>query len=221
MIFNEANIYSQYLFILLYILVVGISTLKVYKKTKSVIWILSYLVMTLIISISAYSGITKSNIIPIAPLLLVSAIVFAVLFSFSKSGKKVSIEFSITALLGLQAFRLPLEIILHNWGETGTIPLTMTWSGQNLDIIAGIICLLGIPFYKKSLKLTWLIQVLSFGLLLNVIRVAVMSSPFPFSWPLERPLQLIFHMPYALIVPGFVTIAFICHLLVFRKLINR
>ena len=107
------------------------------------------------------------------------------------------------------------------WGSTKTIPMTMTWSGQNLDIITGILCLITIPLLNKHKSLVWGVQLISFGLLLNVLRVVIMSSPFPFSWKLETPLIIIGQFPYALIVPGFVGLAFISHLLVFRKLLQK
>ena len=42
---------------------------------------------------------------------------------------------------------------------------------------------------------------IGFALLANVARVVVMSSPLPFAWGVEPPLQLGMHLPYALIVP--------------------
>jgi hypothetical protein len=172
-------------------------------------------------SAGALTGITLKNIIPIVPILFGLNILFAILLSLSNFGKNLAASLSFTAILGLQTFRFPLELVLHHWSDLKTIPETMTWTGSNIDIIAGVICMIAIPFYKKSLKVVWAVQLISFALLINVIRVVIMSSPFPFSWQLDTPLQLIFHFPYVLIVPCAVTIALISHLLVFRKLFSE
>jgi hypothetical protein len=152
--------------------------------------------------------------------MLISTFTFCLLFSFSKFGKELGSFASFRILIGIQIFRLPLELILHHWGNNGTVPVEMTWSGQNFDIIAGIVSLVALPFLNTSVKVVWATQLIGFGLLLNVIRVAIFSSPFPFSWPLENPLQVIMYFPYALIVPVFVGIALICHILIFRKLLS-
>ena len=128
------------------------------------------------------------------------------------------LETPVVWLVGLQTFRLPLELILHHWAEIGTIPKTMTWTGSNIDIVAGIVALLFTPLLRFHKKLVWVPQLIGFFLLLNVLRVVLMSSPFPFSWELETPLLLAMYFPYVLIAPLFVLPAFMAHLLLFKKL---
>jgi hypothetical protein len=221
MLFVPSDSYTLISFIVLIVITIFLSLKSIFKIYKSKLWIVLFGLIVLILSLGAIFGITSDNIIPLAPLFLIINIFFAVTLTFSKFGKNITLTVSYTALLGLQSFRFPLELILHQWTQTGVIPQTMTWTGQNIDIVAGIICLIFIPFYKKHLGFVWTAQIIGFSLLLNVIRVAVMSSPFPFSWPLDKPLQLIFHFPYVLIVPCFVTVALSCHLLVFRKLLSK
>lgn len=221
MIFHQASVGSISAFLVLYAIVVGLALKSVFKIEGHQKWILTYIIVTFIISIGAYLEITLAYLIPMVPLIFVLILAFCLSFSYSETGKKLSDKFSFAALLGFQSFRFPLELILHEWGRTKTIPITMTFGGQNFDITAGLLCLVLIPFYSKSKKLVWSVQLISFLLLLNVMRVVMMSLPLPFSWDLEIPLQVIFHMPYALIVPGFVAIAIIGHLLVFRKLLEK
>jgi hypothetical protein len=54
----------------------------------------------------------------------------------------------------------------------------------------------------------------------NVLRVVVLSSPFPFAWPLANPLQLALYFPYVLIAPLFVGAALAGHLVAFRALVR-
>lgn len=164
------------------------------------------------------AGLPQKHVLPFFPLMFASVLILSLWFAFSEYGKRVSQVFSLATLIGLQGFRLPLELILHHWADLQTVPETMTWTGQNWDIVAGVASLLAIPFVNASRRLAWGVNMLGFVLLLNVLRVVIMSSPFPFSWPLENPIQLIAYMPYALIGPLFVGVAFAGHLIVFRKL---
>ncbi len=166
-------------------------------------------------------GMVARHILPLAPLLFAIIFLGVILFSFSKFGLEVGTAFSLTTLIGIQSFRLPLELILHHWAGLGTIPETMTWTGQNWDVITGVVSLFAIPFIKKSRKVAWGVQLIGFVLLLNVVRVVVMSSPFPFAWQLENPLQLILHFPYALIGPLFVGTALAAHMITFRMLLRK
>ena len=221
MLFTPSDSYTLTSFIILIVITIFLCLKTILKINKSQLWIVLFGLIVLILSLGAIFEITSDNIIPLAPLFLIMNIFFAIALTLSNFGKNITLTVSYTALLGLQSFRFPLELILHKWAQIGVVPQTMTWTGQNIDIIAGIICLIFIPFYKKYIGFVWTAQIIGFSLLLNVIRVAVMSSPFPFSWPLDKPLQVIFHFPYVLIVPCFVTVALSCHLLVFRKLLSK
>ncbi len=192
-----------------------------FKNSETKKWGIAFIVLTIAVSALAITGVTKAHVIPVAPILLLLSMAFSIGLAFSKGGKHLAVSLSFASLLGLQAFRFPLELILHKWYSVGTIPETMTWSGSNWDIIAGLVALVAIPFLNKSKKVAWGVQIVGFVLIINVIRVAMMSSPFPFSWPLEKPLLLIMYFPYAVIVPVFVVTALTCHLIAFRKLIER
>lgn len=207
---------------IIFALIMYVGIVLILKKTpKFLYWFLLFNLLIFVISLVALTGIGLTHTIPILPLLFVLIFAFTFYFSFSKSGKKLSELLPLTLLIGFQGFRLPLELILHHWANIGTIPKTMTWTGSNWDVMAGIISLLAIPFIKRSKFITWMAQLCGFFLLLNVLRTVVMSLPLPFSWPLEKPLLLAMYFPYALIVPIFVIPAFIGHLLVFRKLLHK
>lgn len=221
MLFNQASNISILTFLLLYSLTQFVVIKSIYNLKSAKKWILLYLALTIIVSTLAQLGITASNIIPIAPLLFGINILFAVLLVNSNFGKEVVKNITYKQLLGLQVFRVPLEIILYLWSTSKTVPDTLTWSGQNYDIISGLICFSFIPLYNKNKASIWFANIISSLLLINVIRVVILSSPFPISWDLKIPLQLIMHFPYALIVPGFVVVAISSHLLVFRKLLNE
>lgn len=124
------------------------------------------------------------------------------------------------ALVAFQGFRLPLEWVLHSWVAQGVIPHTMTWTGRNWDIISGLGALIIAPFCRRATNLAWIVNLVGFVLLVNVMRVAVLSSPVSFAWPVTPKLELIYHVPYALIVPVCVGGALIGHIVLTRALLR-
>ena len=120
-----------------------------------------------------------------------------------------------------QGFRLPLEIVLHAWGEAGTIPVQMTWSGQNFDVLAGVLALaLGAGWLARP-NATWLgvtAHVVGLGLLANVGRIALLSLPTPLKAFDGPPLLLPFHAPYTWIVPFAVGAALFGHVVGLRAI---
>lgn len=125
---------------------------------------------------------------------------------------------SLPALVAFQGFRLPLELVLHSWVAQGVIPFTMTWSGRNWDIISGVIALVAAPFCRRSIVAAWIANLVGLVLLANVMRVAVLSLPVPFGWPITPKLELIYHLPYALIIPICVGGALLGHIALTRAL---
>lgn len=164
------------------------------------------------------SGLLVAYPTPGIPIVFAVIGVGAVGLVYSSTGAMLSSGLTVSGLILFQSFRLPLELVLHSWAEQGTIPWTMTWSGQNFDIVTGILALVTFRFAKSSLRLAWIVNGVGFVLLMNVMRVAVMSSPLPFAWPVLPQLQLVQHLPYALIAPVCVGGALVGHLLLFRKL---
>jgi len=123
-----------------------------------------------------------------------------------------------------QGFRLPLEIVLHAWGEAGTIPLQMTWEGQNLDVVTGASALLlGAAWLARprATWLGWIVHALGLVLLLNVGRIAVLSLPTGFKAFEGPPLLLPFHAPYVWILPFAVAAALFGHVVGIRGLLKR
>ncbi len=176
--------------------------------------------LSLICSIT-FTGILAENPMPGLMIFMAGIMIVSTLFALSTVGKKLSITIPIYLLVAFQGFRLPLELVLHSWSEQGTIPTTMTWTGSNFDIISGIAALLFIPMVKKNEKMAWIPNIIGFALLMNVIRVAILSSPLPFAWQVEPPLQLALYFPYVLIVPVCVGGALIAHIVLTRALLKR
>lgn len=172
-------------------------------------------------SLIAASGLLEAKPFPLLMAFFAAGNAVAVLAAFSPVGKRLAMGLSLSALVGFQAFRLPLELVLHKWALIGTIPETMTWTGANFDVLSGILALAAAPFVNRFRILGWCFNLIGFILLLNVIRVAILSSPLPFAWKVDPPLQLIFHLPFALIGPVCVAGALAGHIVLTRALLIK
>ena len=80
----------------------------------------------------------------------------------------------------LSGFRFPLELLMHRAYVEGLMPVQMSYSGQNYDIVSGITAgalalWLGRGRAPRGVVATW--NVLGFLLLVNIVTVAVVSTP--------------------------------------------
>ena len=158
---------------------------------------------------------------PGIPLFFVSANLVALAYALSPAGARLAHGLPLSALLLFQGFRLPLELILHGWVGAGIIPETMTWSGQNFDIVSGILAILLAPLVVKRPGLAWIFNGVGLLLLVNVARVATLSSPLPFGWGVQPPLTLVYSLPYAWIGPVCVGGALAGHVILTRALLRK
>jgi len=198
------------------------SVLRTYGRGRVVV--ITFTVLT--VWLGALTALVASGKMPFLPLnglpvFFGSMLVICIAAALSPFGQRLATSVPLAALVGFQAFRLPLELVLHEWAAQGTIPNTMTWTGQNWDIISGITALLCAPFASRYSAAARLANVVGLALLLNVMRVAVMSSPLPFGWGQQPPLLLALHYPYFLIVPVCVGGALFGHLVLTRALWSR
>jgi hypothetical protein len=179
-----------------------------------VVWVggLSVLVASGLMEKLPYSGL---------PFFFGGVLLVSVITGLSPLGGRIAGQVPVAALVAFQAFRLPLELVLHRWALEGTIPLTMTWTGDNWDIVSGIVALVAAPFAHRHRVVAWGANVVGIILLLNVIRVALLSSPLPFAWMVTPPLLLALHLPYAWIGPVCVGGALAGHIVLTRALLRR
>jgi hypothetical protein len=184
------------------------------------------LVWLVVVSIVVASGIMERNLPLGVALFFGVGNLVGVVFALSPMGRAIATHVPVAHLIVFQAFRLPLELVLHSWAAQGTIPETMTWSGSNLDVLTGILALIAAPLVLKlrgetQWTIAWCFNITGLALLLNVGRVAVMSSPMPFAWQVDPPLVLALHMPYAWIGPVCVAGALAGHIVLTRALLKR
>jgi len=125
------------------------------------------------------------------------------------------------ALVGFQVFRFPLELLMHRAYVEGLMPVQMSYSGQNYDIVSGITAgalalWLGRGRASRWVVATW--NVLGFLLLVNIVTVAVVSTPL-FRWfGSERLNTFVTYPPFVWLPAVLVVAALMGHILVWRWL---
>jgi hypothetical protein len=172
-----------------------------------------------ILSSMVASGWLAADLARRIPIFMAATILVVVAAGVSRVGRWLA-SAPITALVLFQAFRLPLELVLHAWVRQGVIPETMTWTGANWDIVTGVFAILLAPLSRRGGAAPWIFNAIGFAMLLNVMRVATLSSPLPFAWPVEPKLALVLHLPYALIIPICVGGALLGHIALTRALLG-
>lgn len=146
------------------------------------------------------SGVVAARPMPLLMIFFALNNLAALGVALSPVGGFLARGLPVTQLVAFLGFRLPLEVVLDDWARQGTIPASMTWNGANLDVVSGLLAVVCAPLSTRFRFAAWLCNGVGFVLLLNVMRVAILSSPLPFAWPVDPPLQLGFHLPYALII---------------------
>jgi len=142
--------------------------------------------------------------------------------AFSDLGRRIALAVPLIALVGFQAFRLPLELLMHRAYTDGIMPVQMSYSGLNFDIITGITALvLGIAMSTGRVPAGWVRawNALGFLLLLTIIGIAMLSAPLPFRVFMNDPANVwITQFPFIWLPAVLVQAALLGHILVIRRL---
>lgn len=148
-----------------------------------------------------------------------------ILLSFSRSFSRFLQNTPLHWLIYIQGFRIVMELILYQLAESGVIHQRMTFEGSNFDIIAGISALaVGWMAQQNKISKGGLIawNIFGIGLLLNIVIMAALSTPYAFSIFKDAPVNtVVFYFPF-IWLPGFVApYALAMHVFCIKKLIER
>lgn len=144
------------------------------------------------------------------------------ILAFSPVGTRLVKGASLAGLIAFQAFRIPVELWLHRLYQEGVVPVQMTYSGRNFDILSGI---LGIGLGLWAMRgrpprwAIWLFNIVGLALLINIVTVAILSAPVPMRRFFNEPANtFVAHWPFVWLPAFLVQAAWFGHLLVFRRL---
>ena len=153
--------------------------------------------------------------------LVLAIIAVGILVPCSSLGTRLIRGLPLAALVGYQVFRFPLELLMHRAYVEGVMPVQMSYSGWNFDILTGISAgVLGVALLRWNVPrfIVHVWNVAGFALLVNIVTIAVVSTP-AFGWFGRDRLNVwVTYPPFVWLPAVMVTAALMGHLLVWRTL---
>jgi hypothetical protein len=159
---------------------------------------------------------------PRAPLLLLPTLLLPLTLGLSDVGRRLAEQTPTWALVGFQAFRLPLELVMHRAAQEGVMPVQMSFEGLNFDIVTGVAAIVGalVLRLRPSRSVAIGFSVVGITLLLAIIGIAVASLPLfgVFGREPERLNTWVGHFPFVWLPAGLVSAATLGHVVLLRHL---
>ncbi|MGH7459889.1 MAG: hypothetical protein ACREMA_02530, partial [Longimicrobiales bacterium] len=139
----------------------------------------------------------------------------------SPVGRRLAAGLPLALLVGVQGFRLPLELAMHRAYGEGIMPVQMSYSGYNFDIVTGSLAIVlsaAVALGYAGVGLVRLWNWLGSLLLANVLIIAVLSTPLFRAFDTEPLNTWVTQPPYVWLPAVMVPMALIGHIVVFRRL---
>jgi hypothetical protein len=154
-------------------------------------------------------------------LLVVAIVILAVGLAFSTVGRRLAQFIPLWMLVAVQGFRLPLELVMHDLSNRGIMPQQMTYTGRNFDIVTGITAIIvGVVVARgrggRGLVAIW--NAVGLALLLNVVTIAILSTPVFRYFGSEQLNVFVTYPPFVWLPAVMVFAALAGHLIIFRAL---
>jgi hypothetical protein len=158
------------------------------------------------------------NFMPVILIPLVTVIMVTLTTTFKDILSKIPAE----KIVLLQSFRFFVEILLWLLFINSVVPIQMTFEGRNLDILSGITApIIAYMISRNKISKTGLIiwNVACLVLLINIVTVAILSTPSPVRVFMNEPANTVVAMFPVSWLPGFlVPLAYTLHFFSLRQL---
>lgn len=193
------------------------------NKKMPVMIMTGWLLITGALALSGFLSVT-SGMPPRFFLVVGLPFLFIVGLLITKKGQTYLESLDIRMLTLLHVVRVPVELSLYWLAAHKAVPELMTFEGRNFDIIAGItapviyfICFRGKEVKNRLVLFAW--NLLSLGLLLNIVVNGVLSAPFSFQrFAFDQPNIAVLFFPFVWLPSFIVMVVFFSHLVVIGRL---
>ncbi|MES2003864.1 MAG: hypothetical protein V4450_05040 [Bacteroidota bacterium] len=190
---------------------------KIWRTT--VIVITAWLAITGVLACKGF--FTNFSALPPRPvLLLILPLVVFLFIAFSKAGSTLLTVIPPHWLIGMQAFRILVEILLWKAFLVNLLPIQMTFEGNNFDGLSGLLAIpVAMVLYKKWIpQLALVFNMIGVLLLINILVIAVLSMPTPLRHFMnEPPSTLVGEFPFIYLPGVLVAIAQGLHIFSLRQ----
>lgn len=159
---------------------------------------------------------------PTMMLLLAMMLAIAIGLGTSRVGGRLAFGIPLAVLVGVQGFRFPLELMMHRAYEEGLMPVQMSYSGRNFDILTGIGAILVAGLLAADRIPLWGVRLwnwMGIALLVNIVTIALLSAPTPFRVFMAEPANVwVTRAPFVWLPAVMVLMAALGHIVIFRRL---
>lgn len=118
---------------------------------------------------------------PLLQLLIVGLLVLLLLQGLSEPGRRAAQSNTLAAMVLLQSFRLPLELLMLHAARVGVMPVEFSMVGYNFDVVTGLLALpLGLALrqaWRVPAVLLWAWSLWGLACLCVIVVLAAMTSP--------------------------------------------
>jgi hypothetical protein len=139
-----------------------------------------------------------------------------------QSVKEILFQIPPQTILWLQSFRIFVEVLLWMLFVDNLLPVQMTFEGYNFDIISGLTAPVAALIFYKTRSSTFLLiwNICGLGLLINIVTIAILSTPVPFRVFMNEPANTIVTQFPIILLPGvLVPLAYTLHILSLRQVL--
>lgn len=189
------------------------------------------LVAVAVMAVSAYaawSGLLArfDRVPPPMALLIVLVLVMPTLAGLSSFGRRAAVEVAVAAVVELQIFRLPLELVMHHAGRAGVMPPELSFGGYNFDIVTGIgAAIIGAMMARGVAvprPLLWAWNIWGIYCLGAIAAIAIATSPMVRAFG-DDPRHVntwVLYFPFVWLPVVMVSVAIFSHVVVTRALLS-
>ena len=187
----------------------------------SAVWITA----TGVLAASGLLGQFEARPPPALPF-MATCLALAAIVGCSSFGGAIAAHAPFAAIVGVQAFRFPLELAMHDAAERGIMPVELSVSGYNFDIVTGALAVIVASLAvagKAPRMLLWFFNVVGIAALLTIMAIAILTTPLVHAFGTD-PAHLntwVAELPYVWLPAVLVVFAISGHIVMTRALLRR
>jgi hypothetical protein len=213
-------------FALLPLAVLAILSVLLIRCSRSLWWIVVVMAgWTAVTAWLAVSGALANFAAgqPRIPILVLTELAFVVWLAWFSRWSVYLAQMPQAVLVGLQSFRIPVELLLAELAARELLAVEMTFYGRNFDILAGITAIMLVIWLRRDgeeslrpIVLGW--NVMGLCLVTAVLAHGMLSVPYPFQLlHLSVPTFVVASFPVVWLATVLVPIAYFLHIVSIRR----
>ena len=196
------------------------------KHSRSLRWIAAVMGgWAMLTGLMAYAGVLANfaSFPPWIPILVIAQLAFVVWLGWFSSWSERLAEIPQLSLVGLQCFRIPVELLLATMATRKLLAIEMTYFGRNFDVLEGVTAVILAIWLKRRGEIPLRQVVLAWNLLgLSLVTVVLVHGMLSVPYPsqllhLSVPTFIIAQFPVVWLLTVLVPLAYLLHLISIKR----